>query len=76
MTGCFYEKFIYGEVQTARCEQWLTDYKNCLQYKKNQSLAAAEVLIANEKERRRVRLLNANCLSWLLQLTTSGLLRN
>lgn len=60
MKGRFYEKFIYGEVQTARCEQWLTDYKNCLQYKKNQSLVAADELIASEKERRRVRLLNAN----------------
>merc|ERR1712004_20573 len=58
--GRFNEKFIYGEVQTKRCDQWLTDYKNCLKYKKTQSIVAADELISSEKERRRIRLFNAN----------------
>ena len=27
MKGCFYEKFIYGEVQTARCKHLAVDVR-------------------------------------------------
>lgn len=50
----FHQYFIFGK--ELDCEQWKTDYNNCIKYTKNNDLQAAQELIDSETNRRRERL--------------------
>ncbi|XP_042896271.1 synaptic plasticity regulator PANTS [Parasteatoda tepidariorum] len=49
----FHQYFIFGE--RTDCSQWQIDYKNCLQFRKNEDTKFLEPIIESEKERAKLR---------------------
>ncbi|XP_005110417.1 UPF0545 protein C22orf39 homolog [Aplysia californica] len=52
-----YQYYIDGS--WSDCSQWLTDYNNCMRFRKSKDMEALESLIASERQRRKERIQNA-----------------
>ncbi|BFZ18793.1 hypothetical protein BsWGS_21832 [Bradybaena similaris] len=52
-----YQHYIDG--QKSNCAVWLTDFENCMKFRNNKDLQAAEAVLESERQRRKIRLQNA-----------------
>ncbi|XP_054287312.1 UPF0545 protein C22orf39 homolog [Macrosteles quadrilineatus] len=52
--GRFQQYFVFGKFEN--CDEWKHDYNNCLKWKREKDVDAAEKVIASEEARRQVRL--------------------